>query len=893
MILRLTKILVSLILAIALSHSVAFSQDASDVAKVIVPFVEKHCVHCHGEKKPKGDVSLHLFKDEASILKARKTWIRVLEQLHSGEMPPQGRPKPAFDEAERFTKAVKSVFDRFDRTAKRDPGAVTMRRLNKAEYVNTIRDLVGVTIPLAEDFPADQLGHGFDNIGDNLTLSPLQLERYLASAEAIVKAAIVVGDPRTPASQQHNGSFRFDGPSYGPKYDDRGRIQRDAKGAMIPEKQRLPAIPGDSFRILYDLGPLQKRFDQLVDRGQYKLIAKLQGLFVGDEAPKFALVVNGKQVMQGVCTEKAEEHAVTIRLAPGAVNLGVSLLNEYTDPADATKRRGIVLHSLKLVSPTIPESHEQFFASSEKLVGDARSRFVLERFASRAYRRPATQQEVDRLVRIVHQAEKISHYKLTAESFKKLQAAKLPGELAGRLKAMEKDAFTDEDRFVKSLRQRLTDEMVQKHLTAILDTAEKIPQPWEGQIGLAMKAVLCSPKFLYRVELDSRPTEKDAHPIDDYQLASRLSYFLWSTMPDQELFDLAAKKQLHQNLPAQVKRMVADPRSKALFDNFATQWLGLRRLQEFTPDPKLMPDFSKIRAAGTWADLRSDMLTETGLFFADIVREDHSILDLIDARFTYVNKRLSLLYDIGDTNGNSAKPKAKPINPPGKPIPDIRVLEGGQDAGTVVRTDNPFVRVSLENTRRGGLLTQASVLAVTSHPTRTSPVKRGHWVLERILGTPPPPPPPNVPSLEGSKDAAKLPLRQQLEQHRKNPNCAGCHARIDPVGFAFENFDLLGRFRETDGGVPIDTTSELSNGKKINGPEEMKAILKSEKELFSRHLTEQMLVYATGRGLDFYDRRTVDGILVELQKNDYRFHALITAVVQSDAFRLRRGKDQP
>jgi hypothetical protein len=408
-----------------------------------------------------------------------------------------------------------------------------------------------------------------------------------------------------------------------------------------------------------------------------------------------------------------------------------------------------------------------------------------------------------------------------------------------------------------------------------------------------VKAVLCSPHFLYRVEVDAHPTEKDAHPIDDYQLASRLSYFLWSTMPDQELFDLAAQKRLHQNLPAQVKRMAADPRSQALFDNFATQWLGLRRLQEFTPAPQVMPDFSSIRARGTWADLRSDMLTETGLFFSEMVRENHSIFDLIDARFTYVNQRLAQLYDIGDTNGNSAQPKAKPINPRGEPIPAIQLLEGGQDSGTVVRTYNPFVRVNLENTRRGGILTHASVLTVTSHPTRSSLVKRGHWVLEQILGTPPPPPPPNVPGLEDQKSEKPLSFRQQVEQHRMNPNCAGCHARIDPIGFAFENFDALGRYREKDGDQPIDSAGELPGGKKFNGPDELKAILKGEKQLLSRNLTEKLLVYATGRGLDYYDVRTVDGIIADLQKNDYRFHALITAIVQSDAFRMRRGKDQP
>jgi hypothetical protein len=853
------------------------AESSSDVAKVIVPFVEKHCVKCHGAEKPKGEVALHVFQDEPSILKARKTWGRVLEQLHSGEMPPQGRPRPAFDDTERFTKAVKSVFERYNRTAKRDPGLVTMRRLNKAEYVNTIRDLLSVSIPLGEDFPADQVGHGFDNIGDMLTLSPLQLERYLASAEAIAKAAIDIGDVAKLPKQSAGGSSKFEGTNYGQKYDDRGRIARDHMGKQIPEKERLPAVPGDGWRLFYDKGPLHKRYLDLLVAGDYKIIAKLQGHFVGDEAPRFALIANGKEVQQGVCSEMPEEYSATVRLKPGAIDLGVSLLNEFTDP----------------VGPTTPESHEILFAGSEKLEGDAKSRFVLERFATRAYRRPVTKEELERLMRLVQQAERISHYRLSPESFQRLQAAKFPGDVAGRLKAMEKDPFTDEDRFVKSVQQRLRGDEFKTHFATILEAAEKSPQPWEARISLAVRAVLCSPSFLFRVELDSRPTEKDAQPIDDYQLASRLSYFLWSTMPDQELFDLAARQQLHQNLPAQVKRMLADPRSKALFDNFAMQWLGLRRLREFTPDPNLMPDFSKIRARGTWTDLRNDMLTETELFFTELVRENHSILDLIDARFTYVNKRLSLLYDIGDTNGNSGLPKAKLINPPGEPIPDIRLLEGGQDEGTVVRTDNPFVRVNLENTRRGGLFTQASVLAMTSHPTRTSPVKRGHWVLERILGTPPPPPPPDVPSLEEKKDAAKLPLRQQLELHRKSPNCAGCHARIDPVGFAFENFDLLGRFRETDGAAPIDATSEMPNGKKVNGPEEMKAILNSEKELFSRHLTEQMLVYATGRGLDFYDVRTVDGILTELQKDNYRFHTLITAIVQCDAFRMRRGKDQP
>jgi hypothetical protein len=878
---RIAKISVSLVIAIPLLQSVGSAQNVSDVAKVIVPFVEKHCVNCHGEKKQKGEVTLHVFKDEASILKARKMWVRVLDQLHAGEMPPEGKPKPAVDEAERFAKAVHGVFERFDRTAKRDPGEVTIRRLNRVEYANTVRDLVGVTIPLGDDFPNDNVGYGFDNIGDILSLSPLQFERYLASAEVIVRTAIVFGEPPAPPRRVAGGVHGFEGTNYGQRYDNRGRLSRDADGKAIPEKDKLPALPGDGWRVFYDKGPLQKRLIDLLNSGEYKITAKLQGVKIGNEPSKFALVVNGAIVLEGVCGDKMEEHVASVRLKAGALHVGVSLLNEFTDPKDETKKRGIVLDSITIVGPTIPESHEMLLAGSEKLEGDAKSRFVLERFATRAYRRPAAREEVDRLMKVMRQAEQAPWFKLSEASLKKLQEEKVPQNVINNLKPLLKADFRDDEQFENSVRALLivNGKPDDTHLKAVLAAAEQAPPSWEARIALAMRAVLASPKFLYRAELNSRPTEKEAHPIDDFQLASRLSYFLWSTMPDQELFDLAAKKQLHQNLPAQVKRMLADPRSKALFDNFATQWLHLRKLREFSPDPKLFPEFT--------LELRDDMLRETDHFFMAVVREDRSILDLIDGKFTYLNQRLAKLYDIGDTNGNSSLPKVQMVNPKGEAIPPI-TAEKDSMVGR-----NPFVRVNLENTRRGGLLTHASVLAITSQPTRTSPVKRGHWVLERILGTPPPPPPPNVPPLEGKKEAKLATVRQQLEQHRANPDCAGCHARMDPIGFGFENFNAIGRFRDKDGDLPIDAAGELPGGQKFNGPDELKIILKNKKELFSRNLTEKMLIYAAGRGLDFYDRRSVDGILAELQKNDNRFHSLITAIVQSDPFRMRRGKDQP
>lgn len=766
------------LLVLALPPGPAFAVPAADVAEAIVPFVTAHCGACHLGSKHEGDVSLEGFKDEGAILKTRKTWTRALEQIRSGEMPPKDRPRPAFDDTERFTKAVQGIFERFDRTAPRDPGVVTMRRLNRAEYLNTIRDLVGVNIPLAEDFPADQRGHGFDTIGEMLTLSPVQFERYLASADAIVRAAIVVGVPPAPPTISHGGVHKFVGTNYGRDYDGRGRLHRDADGKTIPDKERLPNVPGDGWRVFYDKGPLHRDFDGLIMAGEYTLAATLQGHLVGPDPPQFALLVDGKEVLRGVCGETVEKFTVPVRLRPGSVDLGVSLLNEFTDPADTRSRRGIILHGLSLVNPTIPETHEKIFAGSEQLTGDDRSRFVLERFATRAWRRPVAPAEIDRLLRIVHEAAQVPFLKIGPESLAALQATKVPGDVINKTKTMEKEPFLDEQRFVDLLQQRIrNDDQFNAHKAAILQAAERQPQPWEGQIGLALRAVLCSPHFLFRVEIDDQPNAKDAHPLDDFQLASRLSYFLWSSMPDKQLFDLAARKQLHQQLPAQVKRMLADPRSNALFDNFATQWLGLRQLEEFTPAPEVL---GEMKAPGTWADLRRDMLTETGMFFLALVREDRSIFDLIDAPFTFVNQRLAQLYDIGDTNGNPAQPKAKRVNPPGDPIPSIEVLERGQDPGSFARARNPFVRVSLENTPRGGLLTQASVLTVTSHPKRTSPVKRGHWVLTHILGTPPPPPPPSVPSLEDAKHDASLSLRQQTEIHRKDPNCAGCHARIDP-----------------------------------------------------------------------------------------------------------------
>src|SRR5262249_21939451 len=345
-----------------------------------------------------------------------------------------------------------------------------------------------------------------------------------------------------------------------------------------------------------------------------------------------------------------------------------------------------------------------------------------------------------------------------------------------------------------------------------------------------------------------------AYPVGEYHLVSRLSYFLWSSMPDQELLDLAAKKELTKNLDAQVSRMLKDPKAAALTENFALQWLQLRRLKTFSPDAKLFPTFND--------QLRSAMLKETELFFAEVVREDRSILDLIDGRYTYVNDRLSWHYGITDTVGTRWG---------GKPF---------KSGGKRIQGPN-FVRVELpEGDDRAGILAHASVLTVTSNPTRTSPVKRGRWVLEQILGAPPPPAPPEVKPLKEDRAAeATVSTRRRIEQHRAQPSCAVCHNRLDPLGFGLENYDGIGGRRGKDAGVQVDSSGTLPTGESFRGPAELKAILKGRQREFARCLTEKMLTYALGRGLEESDRCAVERIVKDLESHEYRVMVLVQGIV--------------
>ncbi len=743
--------------------------DPAAFAKVAPAFFEQHCVECHNDKTQKGELNLLPLKSESSLLKQRKLWQSVLSQTASGEMPPKKKPRPAPAEIEAFTRAVQSAMEHAENTAKPDPGRVTIRRLNRTEYANTIRDLAGVDFNPAEDFPTDDIGHGFDNIGDVLTLSPVLMERYLAAAENIASAAIVTNVPKPP-------------------------VRRQAARYLEPGGN----FPG-GFRSI-DKGSLFTDYKLGLD-GEYILRVRVYALSPdGSDPVRAALIIGNKEVQTFEITatqKKPEILEHKFSTEPASFKAGIKLLN----PSGAGELpRMLFVEYVELTGPadTRPLSHRRIMTCTPGRPKAEQTREIITRLATRAFRRPATPAEIDRLTRIV-------------------------------------------------------------------ESTEARGQSWETGIQFALQAVLVSPKFLFRVELDDRPTQPQAHPLDDFQLASRLSYFLWSTMPDAELFELAAKNQLAANLEAQVQRMLRSPKARSLVENFALQWLQLRRLQTFAPDTKLFPNFSD--------GLRTAMLRETELFFAEIVREDRSILDLIDGDFTYLNGPLARHYGIADTAGNWMNAKGKDKRPGGQSI-----------------QGNDFVRVSLPMKERGGLLTQASILTVTSNPTRTSPVKRGRWVLEQILGTPPPPPPPGAPELEAQKQLTGT-LRQRMEQHRANPNCASCHTQMDALGFAFENYDAIGAYRTQDGTASIDASGTLPDGRSFQGPAELKQILKGKRELVVRNLTEKLLIFALGRGLEYYDARAVKQIGEALGRNDYKFSALVAAIVKSDPFRMRRGTE--
>lgn len=778
----------------------------SGFAQEGLPFLEKYCFSCHAGDAPAAELALNAFSDDLSLIENRDVWDRVLDMVTTGYMPPaESEHQPTMEASDAFIAHIEAIFEHADRTAKPDPGRITVRRLNKVEYKNTVRDLLGVDFDPTENFPADDVGHGFDNIGDVLTMSPLLMERYLEAAEAIV-TRVILAEPPPPSKRYQRGS------RLNPRHDD---------------------VPDQRFRLLdptatekWKSGPFTTgaTFFRMFPDEEIIYKATLYAETDNETPVEVALFIQGKalekvsppeELARLVGVDPATENRIKILktfeitsrdpkknqtvefLVTGIPNIeqvGIAMVK----PTEGELSAKLQIRVLWAEGPldTRPDTQLEILACTPDIPQVEQTREVLTRLLRRGYRRPPTEGEIEQLVQFVG--------------------------------AIQTDGAK-----------------------------------WEAGIQQAITVILCSPKFLFRLELDDRPQSPDPYPIDEFQLASRLSYFLWSSMPDDELFELAAKNQLTDNLEAQVKRMLADPKATELARDFGSQWLQIQRIATVTPDPEQFPTFGR--------RLRAAMLKETELFVESIFREDQSVLDLLDADYTFLNKELANHYGITDTQGNWMGQK--------KTVPGGEAIKGRE-----------FQRVALQGASRGGVLTHASVMTVTSNPTRTSPVKRGRWVLEQILGTRPPPPPPDVPELEEDHDATTgTTLRERLEQHREDPACANCHAKMDPIGFALENYNAIGAFRTKEGELEIDTTAELPDGTAFDGIADLKQILKDRKQQFVRCLTEKMLTYALGRGLEYYDRPTVDRIVAELESEGYRSSVLITEIVKSDPFRLRRG----
>jgi len=777
-----------------------------DFAKTGRSFLEKYCIACHGGKEPKAELSLESYRDTAALVKQRKVWDNVRKRIVAGEMPPRkkDRPVPTVAEAEAFVSLVQAVFDHADRNARPDPGRVTMRRLNRVEYRNTIHDLIGIEFDPTEDFPSDAIGHGFDNIGEVLTLSPVLMERYLAAAETIMSRAITPNPP--PVTKRHLASVYTE-----PANPDSGKLVENGFRRMTTDG-----------KVFIEVGPIHTPYQWEVD-GEYIFRTRVYGQSGTDKPLNVSLLVHGTDLpdpspssdlarLSGnvpkparllktfavKATKRENAEVLEVRVPPMANRHRMVIAIDKPEADQPPAKLYVEYLALEGPLETRPASQRRLLAATPAKSQAEQTREVLSRFLRRAFRRPPTADELQRSIKLAE---------------------------------------------------------------TVLARGEK----WEGGMQVAMQAALCSPKFLFRVETDEAPTGPEIRPLDEFQLASRLSYFLWSSMPDDTLLDLAEKKQLTAHFDEQVRRLLADSRASALVKNFAMQWLQIKRIEFISPDGQLFPTFNDT--------LRASMLRETELFVESIVREDRSVLEMVDANYTFLNEPLARHYGIADTLGNLVG--QKPAKPGGQPI------RGEQ-----------FQRVTLQDRSRGGLLTQASVLTVTSNPTRTSPVKRGKWILEQILGAPPPSPPPNVPELpEKEKDVTAASLRQRMEVHRRNPACANCHARMDAIGFALENFNAVGAFRTRDGSFAIDATGAFADGTKFTGPVELKAMVLHHKEEFTRCLTEKLLIYATGRGPEYYDRPTVERIVKVLPAGDYKFSVLVSEIVRSDAFRKRRGID--
>lgn len=816
----------------------------------VAPILENYCYGCHGYGASEGGRTLDEFASDEAMLADVDLWHAVLKNVRAGLMPPAEELQPSSEEeAQLFAWIMADAFGTDPDHP--DPGRVTLRRLNRIEYRNTIRDLMGVDYDTNEKFPPDDSGYGFDNIGDALSMSPLLMEKYMTAAEEIVERAVP-----TVSQVVAERAFR------GRRFRSEDKKQRGHRLSFYEPAHVVGKIPIEEpgrYRII-----VEAKIDGYYERE----LGRCQVTCEFDSEQKFSHEYQWRD-------ELPLSDEFIVDLEPGKYPMSFTL--KPLESADLKEKHlDYRIRRIRVQGPldeshwVEPDNYHRFFVDGpppdEQPARDDYARRVLREFATRAFRRPVEEPALDRLAALANAV-----YEQPGKSF-------------------------------------------------------------EQGIAQSMVAILASPRFLFRVETPQPLEEGEEYPlVDQWALASRLSYFLWSTMPDGELRELAANGQLRDNLAAQVERMLADERSEELVRNFTGQWLQARDVETIAIDPiaalgfqeeweELLSEARRMRRAhrrerrraerqrerlaelrkedpdatlpdgqpdppsaeeirdrqqaerdklyasfGRFGairdkfsgDVRRAMRLETELHFAHVMREDRSVSELIDANYTFLNEDLAEYYGVEGVDGD-----------------EMRLVK--------LPADNP----------RGGILTQGTMLVVTSNPTRTSPVKRGLFVLDNVLGTPAPPPPEAVPPLEASAEPTnghEPTLREALERHRSDPLCAGCHARFDPLGLALENFNAIGQWRDTEHGQPIDTSGTLLSGESFANLRELKNVLKTEHRLdFYRCLTEKLLTYALGRGLEYYDEHTVDQIVRRLNQADGRFSVLLTGVIESAPFQRQR-----
>ncbi|RPI55388.1 MAG: DUF1592 domain-containing protein [Acidobacteria bacterium] len=759
----------------------------------------KYCITCHNQRVKTGGLALDAL-DLADLRNHTEEWEKVVRKVRTGAMPPVGRPRPDKPVAESLVTWLETELDRVA-AEHVNPGRASLQRLNRTEYTNAVRDLLAVEINAASVLPADVAGHGFDNNADALTLSAALTERYLGAAAKISQMAL--GRPR---------------------------------GLPTPETVVVPSDSDQGARVSDDL-PFGSRGGVA-----FRYYFPADGEYLFEMKPRETGVSGG---FEGVT---AEPHQIDVSLDNVKVWSGTIGGPEFAGgrvPGGAgayvtDDRDKKVIESLQFRAPIKAGLHlvqVYFAAKTSAYLEDLFDRSLLRE----PYRKPNGQPNLSTVTITGPQQETAA----ASESASRRRVLTCTPASASDEPICAKKIISTLAR--RAYRRPVNDEDLQVLMASYRDGSNR--GGFESGLEMAIRSILVSPDFLFRLESEPAGVAPiTAYRISDLDLASRLSFFLWSSIPDDELMKEAEKKTLQKPevLQQQVRRMLADSRSQALVDNFAGQWLHIRNVAGHQPSPEVLFHYDD--------NLRRAFEQETKLFFESIIRENRNVLDLLDADYTFLNERLAKHYGIPGVFGER------------------------------------FRRVPLaSNSPRRGLLGKGSILMSTSYPNRTSPVIRGKWILENVFGAPPPPPPPNVPDLKDERDPRKvLPMREQLAAHRANPVCAGCHAQMDQLGFSLENFDGIGEWRDVYvSGARVDASGELPDGTKFNGPAELRQVLMKHSDEFLTTMTEKLLIYALGRGLEASDAPAVRRIKRDAIRENLRFESLIQGVVTSPQFRMK------